>query len=95
MPSLPELSYHELVNLLICFGNGLEGEGSPELKVITPDGRSYPIHCHPSIGCWPQMLGPVLRELGVSRQQFWAWNDHGRKRRLHAPKRSKSGGTPS
>jgi hypothetical protein len=38
-------------------------------------------HCHPTKGAWHQMVMPVLKDLGVSRQEFDAWLRDGKKGR--------------
>ena len=79
MPSLPQLKYQELINLLKFFGIGLQGDGSPQLKVTNRSGKTVAVHCHPSQGFWPQALSRLLRDLEVSRDGFWRWSDGGRK----------------
>ena len=77
---MPDLKYRELVNLLLYFGTDLRGEGSPKLKVRNREGNWVSVDCHKTEGCWSEKLGPTLRNLGVSREEFWEWWNAGRKR---------------
>jgi hypothetical protein len=67
--------------LLKVHGTDLEGEGSPQLKVTNRSGKKVAVHCHPSQAFWPQALSRLLRDLEVSREEFWDWSEHGRKPR--------------
>ncbi|MDQ6774141.1 MAG: hypothetical protein M3024_14355 [Candidatus Dormibacteraeota bacterium] len=80
MPSLPDLKYRELINLLSFFCAEVQGENSPQLKARTGTGRIAIIHCHPSKGLWGEALSGVLKDLDVSREDFWAWYHGGRRR---------------
>lgn len=63
------------------FGTDLNSEGSPQLKVTNRSGKSVAVHCHPSQGFWPQALSRLLRDLEISRDEFWGWWNGGRKAR--------------
>ena len=80
-PKLPELSYRELVNLLCYFGADLRGEGSPQLKVTNRSGKMVMRHCHPSKAFWPEAVAATIRDLEITRDEFFEWDRRGRKRR--------------
>lgn len=67
--------------MLKYFGTGLEGEGSPPLKVTNRSGKHVAVHCHPSQGLWPQALSRLIRDLEIAREEFWERSDNGRKAR--------------
>ena len=78
---LPELTYGEPMNLLLFFGTDLEGAGSPQIKATNRSGKSVAVHLHPSRKFLPESLSSTLRHLEVSREEFFAWDRMGRKRR--------------
>lgn len=63
------------------FGTDVEGEDSPQLKVTNRSGKKVAVHCHPSQGLWPQALSRLIRDLEITRDEFWAWSSAGRKAR--------------
>ncbi|MBI2773602.1 MAG: hypothetical protein HYX56_03810 [Chloroflexi bacterium] len=63
------------------FGSDLEGEDSPQLKVTNRSGKKVAVHCHPSQGLWPQALSRLIRDLEITRDEFWEWSNAGRKAR--------------
>ena len=67
--------------MLKFFGTDLEGEGSPQLKVTNRSGKKVAVHAHPSQGLWPQALGRLIRDLEITRDEFWEWSNAGRKAR--------------
>lgn len=81
MPKLPELRYSELVNLLSYFGTDLEGEGSSQMKATNRQGRTVGRHLQPSKRLWPEAVAATLRDMEISRDEFWAWVAEGKRRR--------------
>lgn len=69
------------MNLLKFFGTDLRGDGSPQLMVTNRSGKKVAVHCHPSQGFWPQALSRLIRDLEISRDEFWSWSESGRKAR--------------
>ncbi len=67
------------MNLLKSYRTDIEGEGSPQLKVTNRSGKMVAVHCHPSQGLWPQALSRVIRDLEITRDEFWEWSSAGRK----------------
>jgi hypothetical protein len=63
------------------FATDLVGEGSPQLKATNRSGKKVAVHCHPSQGLWPQALSRLLRDLEITRDEFWEWSNNGRKAR--------------
>lgn len=64
--------------MLKFFGTDLVGDGSPQIKVTNRSGKKVAVHCHPSQGLWPEALSRVLRDLEVTRDEFWSWSNAGR-----------------
>ena len=65
--------------MLKFFSRDLQGEGSPQLKVTNRSGKSVAVHCLPSQGFWPQALSRLIRDLEITRDEFWDWSNSGRK----------------
>jgi len=38
-------------------------------------------HCHPSRALWPEAVAATIRDLEISRDEFFEWDRRGRKRR--------------
>lgn len=78
---LPELTYSELINLLSYFGTDLQGEGSPTFKATNREGRTVGRHLKTHERMWPPAVSATLREMGITRDEFWAWVKEGKRRR--------------
>lgn len=75
---LPELDYGDLVNLLKYFGTDVQGDGSPLLKATNRAGRTVGRHLHPNKKLFPEAVSATLREMEITRDEFWAWVKEGK-----------------
>lgn len=74
MPSLPDLSYKELLSLLHHFGcKNLRGENSPVIIGRNRNGNPFTIHHHPGQKVYKAKVSKILKYLEVSQNEFWQW----------------------
>ena len=73
MPSLPDITYRELIVMLKRFGCEFRGEGSPILVGKNRAGAPFTIHQHPSQKMSKARLAKALKYIGISREEFWSW----------------------
>lgn len=73
MPSLPDLTYRELVALLTHFGCSLRGVESPVIVGRNRNGRPFTVHQHPSQKVYKAKLSKVLKYAEISHEEFWSW----------------------
>lgn len=74
MPSLPDLSYKELLRLLRHAGcQELRGVGSPVIVGKNKYGRPFTIHHHPGQRIHKAKLSKILKYLDISLSEFWQW----------------------
>jgi len=38
-------------------------------------------HCHPSKAFWPEAVAATIRDIEITRDEFFEWDRRGRKRR--------------
>ena len=79
VPTLPDLTYREMVTMLHAFGYSLRGEGSPVIVGRNRDGNPFTIHQHPSQKVFKAKLSKILKYAAIDHEAFWAWY-HGENR---------------
>jgi len=73
MPSLPDLTYRELLDMLRFFGCVVRGEGSPIIVGRNAMGAPFTIHQHPSQKVHKAKLAKILKYTGIPQDEFWRW----------------------
>ena len=79
MAGLPELHRREVLALLDHYGIAYRIGKSGSIVGRTSDGHTFAVHVHESEVLFKAKVGKLLRQAGISQDEFWQWRSGGRR----------------
>ncbi len=79
MPSLPELHRREVLQLLDHYGIVYRIGKSGSIVGRARDGHPFAVHVHESEMLFKAKLSKLLRQAGITQDDFWQWYSGGRR----------------